>query len=360
MRGSRQPAHFLRTSQLRVSGPGTARANPGSVRPSGRAENRTGAVTSSWLAQPDRRSALQRLSSLKSMVAWPSRFNDSTGSAVDQFLAHLPDFRGYYVEIYLDAVSAIRNREMAQLLDRTPGSKDKIAREEDGPFPGMRPTVRYSAWYGSLLVSPSAALEPLFFNGSDPLSMGAFGHLAAHELWHAALGEMPLGVAPQSDLTLGDEHLKRHQCVAELYAKAGASKRDAAKSSPESVADVVGLEVAYALYREGNGSSQPAGGGDVGNVTDVTGFTAQHLFFIASCLKWCAATPDSLSKTSLGYTTPRLRCNVPVAVLNRARVFAETFSCKNESKMVQMAAGPNCTAIEEMPMQPPRDYNITG
>ncbi|KAH7939313.1 hypothetical protein HPB52_010585 [Rhipicephalus sanguineus] len=304
---------------------------------------RTGAVTSSWLAQPDRRSALQRLSSLKSM-----------------FLAHLPDFRGYYVEIYLDAVSAIRNREMAQLLDRTPGSKDKIAREEDGPFPGMRPTVRYSAWYGSLLVSPSAALEPLFFNGSDPLSMGAFGHLAAHELWHAALGEMPLGVAPQSDLTLGDEHLKRHQCVAELYAKAGASKRDAAKSSPESVADVVGLEVAYALYREGNGSSQPAGGGDVGNVTDVTGFTAQHLFFIASCLKWCAATPDSLSKTSLGYTTPRLRCNVPVAVLNRARVFAETFSCKNESKMVQMAAGPNCTAIEEMPMQPPRDYNITG
>ncbi|KAH6923411.1 hypothetical protein HPB50_001050 [Hyalomma asiaticum] len=325
-------------------------------------KNRTGAVASSWLAEPDRRWALQRLGSLKSMVAWPSRFNDSTGSAVDQFLAHLPDFRGYYVEIYVDALSAIRNREIAQLLERTPGSTEKIAREEDGPFPGMRPTVRYSAWYGSVLVSPSAVLEPLFFNGSDPLSMGAFGHLAAHELWHAALGEIPLGVAPQSDLTVGEEQLKRHQCIADFYTKAGAPKRDAAKGSSESVADVVGLEVAYALYREGNSSSSgsSASGGDVGNVTDVTGFTALHLFFIASCLKWCAATPDSLSKTSLGYTTPRLRCNVPVAVLDRATAFAEAFGCKAESKMVQMAAGPNCTAVEEMPLQPPRDYNITG
>ncbi|XP_037580608.1 neprilysin-2-like [Dermacentor silvarum] len=325
-------------------------------------KNRTAAVASSWLAQPDQRWALQRLNSLKSMVAWPSRFNDSTGAAVDQFLAHLPDFQGYYVEIYVDAVSAIRNREKAQLLDRTPGSKEKIAREEDGPFPGMRPTIRYSAWYGSVLVSPSAVLQPLFFNGSDPLSMGAFGHLAAHELWHAALGEVPLGVAPQSDLTLGDEQLKRHQCVADIYTKAGAAKGDAAKGSSENVADVVGLEVAYAVYREGNGSSSGStSSGDGGaNVTDVTGFTAQRLFFIASCLKWCAATPDALSKTSLGYATPRLRCNVPVAMLDGAAGFTEAFGCKAESKMVKMAAGPNCTAVEEMPLQPPRAYNITG
>nr|XP_050046690.1 neprilysin-1-like [Dermacentor andersoni] len=325
-------------------------------------KNRTAAVASSWLAQPDQRWALQRLGSLKSMVAWPSRFNDSHGAAVDQFLAHLPDFRGYYVQIYVDAVSAIRNREKAQLLDRTAGSKEKIAREEDGPFPGMRPMVRYSAWYGSVLVSPSAVLQPLFFNGSDPLSMGAFGHLAAHELWHAALGEMPLGVAPQSDLTLGDEQLKRHQCVADIYTKAGAAKRDAAKGSSENVADVVGLEVAYALYREGNGSSSgsASGGDDGANVTDVTGFTAQRLFFIASCLKWCAATPDALSKTSLGYATPRLRCNVPVAMLDGAAGFAETFGCQAESKMVKMAAGPNCTAVEEVPLQPPRAYNFTG
>lgn len=325
-------------------------------------KNRTAAVASSWLAPPDQRWALQRLNSLKSMVAWPSRFNDSTGAAVDQFLAHLPDFRGYYVEIYVDAVSAIRNREKAQLLDRTPGSKEKIAREEDGPFPGMRPTVRYSAWYGSVLVSPSAVIQPLFFNGSDPLSMGAFGHLAAHELWHAALGEMPLGVAPQSDLTLGDEQLKRYQCVADIYTKAGAAKWDASKGSSENVADVVGLEVAYALYREGNGSSSSSasGGEDGANATDVTGFTAQRLFFIASCLKWCAATPDTPSVTSLGYATPRLRCNVPVAMLDGASGLAEAFGCKAESKMVKMAAGPNCTAVEEVPLQPPRAYNITG
>ncbi|KAL3211722.1 hypothetical protein MRX96_008422 [Rhipicephalus microplus] len=294
------------------------------------------------------------------MVAWPSRFNDSTGSAVDQFLAHLPDFRGYYIEIYLDAISAIRNREMAQLLDQTPGSEDKIAREEDGPFPGMRPAVRYSAWYGSILVSPSAVLEPLFFNGSDPLSMGAFGHLVAHELWHAALGEMPLGAASQSDLTLGDEHLKRHQCIAEFYTKAGAPKQDAAKGSSESVADLVGLEVAYALYREGNGSS-PSKGGDVGNVTDITGFTTEHLFFVTSCLKWCAATPDSLSKTSLGYITPRMRCNVPVAVMDRARVFAEAFRpARTKAKWFRWWPVPTARASTRLPMQPPRDYNITA
>ncbi|XP_077494428.1 neprilysin-2-like [Amblyomma americanum] len=325
-------------------------------------KNRTAGLASAWLAQPDQPWALQRLNAIKSMVAWPARLNGSSATAVDQFLAHLPDFRGYYVEIYFDAVAAIRNHEKAQLLDRTNGSvENKIAREEDGPFPGLRPTVRYSPWYGSILVSPSAILEPLFVNGSDSASLGAFGHLAAHELWHAALGEMPLGVSPQSDLTLGEETLKRHECVANVYKKAGANKRDAEKGSSENVADVVGLELAYSVYREGNASAPASGSsGGEGNATDIRGLNPDRLFFLASCLKWCSATPDTLSKTSLGYTTPRLRCNVPVAMLDAGSGFAEAFGCKPESKMVKMTAGPKCMAIVEQPMDPPRTYNVTG
>lgn len=323
-------------------------------------KNRTASFASSWLAQPDQPWALQRLNTIKSLVAWPARLNGSSEAAVDQFLAQLPDFRGYYVEIYLDAVAAIRNHEKAQLLDRSNGSvENKIAREEDGPFPGLRPTVRFSPWYGSILVSPSAVLEPLFKNGSDPLSMGAFGHLAAHELWHAALGEMPLGVSPQSDLTMGEEQLKRHKCVADVYKHAGANKRDAEKGSSENVADIVGLQIAYSVYREGNSSGSSGGGGD-GNATDINGLRSDQLFFLASCLKWCSATPDTLSKTTLGYTTPRLRCNVPLAMLDAGSGFAEVFGCKPESRMVKISAGSKCTTIAEQPMEPPREYNITG
>lgn len=301
-------------------------------------KNKTGSAASSWTGQPSL--VEERLGALSSLVAWPSRLN-SSGDSVDQFLAHLPDFRGYYVEIYIDAMAAIRNREKAQLLDRTAGAGTKIVREEDSPFPGLRPMVRYSPWYASILVSPSALLEPLLVNTSEAFGMGAFGHLAAHELWHAALAERPLGIAPQSDVTMEEEQLARHKCVAGIYKNAGASSEQAAKGASENVADVVGLEAAYAVFREGNGSAPSE---DAGNATDVMGFTASHYFFVASCFKWCAATPDGLSKTSLGYTPPRLRCNVPVAMLGGGSAFSTAFGCKPDSKMVKMAAGASCMA----------------
>ncbi|KAH9382241.1 hypothetical protein HPB48_017938 [Haemaphysalis longicornis] len=76
-------------------------------------------------------------------------------------------------------------------------------------------------------------------------------------------------------------------------------------------------------------------------VSRVTGFAERELFFIGSCFKWCAAVADDVVPGSLGFTPARLRCNVPVALTDG---FGQTFGCKKEHRMSQIAANYSCNA----------------
>ncbi|XP_077541190.1 neprilysin-1-like [Haemaphysalis longicornis] len=95
----------------------------------------------SWLGQSGQKTAHERLSSLRSLVAWPKRLNAT--DAMDVYFAVLPDFRGYYVELYLDSVATLRRRERARLLLLAAGDAakgDNGTRVADGStmFEGLR------------------------------------------------------------------------------------------------------------------------------------------------------------------------------------------------------------------------------
>ncbi|KAK8767636.1 hypothetical protein V5799_005582 [Amblyomma americanum] len=254
----------------------------------------------SWLKEGAQESARQRLATLRSLVAWPQRLNgsDSTGA----YFLGLPDFRGYYVEIYLDSVAALRKRDKARLLLANATADNSTALTEEGvPFEGFR-----------------------------------------------------------------------HDCLTNVY-KAAASvgaEKDAdsqmlAKAASENLADVAGLQVAYAAYRaavSAEGSS--ARNESAANATDssdswisrVTGFQERDLFFIASCFKWCASVADQVVRSSVGFTPARLRCNVPVALTSG---FADTFGCKKEHRMSQIAANYSCESPGE-PIVPPASTVDSG
>ncbi|KAH7976098.1 hypothetical protein HPB52_008639 [Rhipicephalus sanguineus] len=192
----------------------------------------------SWLERGEQEAARQRLSSLRSVVAWPERLNSS--DALDAYFADLPDFRGYYVEVYLDSVKALRKRDKLRLLFAADSSgvanvTGQLAGlpEEVAPIQGFRPSVRYSPWLDSLLISPGTLFEPVLFaadsdnqtviddvgDGNNAtaaaegmvvaLALAGLGHLVAHELWHAALGERTAGTSPEPDITLTGARVRR-------------------------------------------------------------------------------------------------------------------------------------------------------
>ncbi|XP_049513095.1 uncharacterized protein LOC125940697 [Dermacentor silvarum] len=190
----------------------------------------------SWL-EDEQEAARKRLTSLRSLVAWPERLNSS--DALDAYFAGMPDFRGYYVEVYLDSVKALRRRQKARLLlPRAAGARGDNATgllaggpEEGATIQGLRPSVRYSAWLDSLFISPGTLFEPVLFaadndnqsvsgDGGDnatasassvvmALALAGLGHLVAHELWHAALGERTVGISPEPDITLTGARVRR-------------------------------------------------------------------------------------------------------------------------------------------------------
>ncbi|XP_070396881.1 endothelin-converting enzyme 1-like [Dermacentor albipictus] len=351
----------------------------------------------SWLEESEQEAARKRLSSLRSLVAWPEWLNSN--DALDAYFAGMPDFRGYYVEVYLDSVKALRKRQKARLLlPRAAGVREDNATgllaggpEEGAHIQGFRPSVRYSAWLDSLFISPGTLFEPVLFAadsdnqsvsdaGGDnatasassvvmALALAGLGHLVAHELWHAALGERTVGSSPEPDITLTGARVRRHACLTDVYrgaagvAGAGPETRAIASriasAASENLADVAGLQVAYAAYTASSavlGAAAAKNETKAGNATEpaswisrVTGFTERELFFIASCFKWCASVADEVVPGSLGFTPARLRCDVPAALTGG---FAETFGCSKEHRMSRIAANYSCASPGE-PIAPP-------
>ncbi|KAL3198153.1 hypothetical protein MRX96_014494 [Rhipicephalus microplus] len=348
----------------------------------------------SWLEPADQEAARKRLSSLRPVVAWPERLNSS--EAQDAYFADLPDFRGYYVEIYLGSIKALRKRDKVRLMFAADASSavDNVTGqlaglpEEVAPIQGFRPSVRYSPWLDSLLISPGTLFEPVLFTADGDnqsvmdvagdvsnttaaasgvvlaLALAGLGHLVAHELWHAALGERTAGTSPEPDITLTGVRVRRHACLTNVYkAAAGVAGTGTAtdpvasrltKAASENLADVAGLQVAYALYAASAanlGAAAAKNDTKAGNSTEagswisrVTGFTERELFFIASCFKWCASAADDVVAGSLGFTPARLRCNVPAALTGD---FAETFGCSKEHRMSRIAANYSCASPGE-------------
>ncbi|XP_077557663.1 neprilysin-1-like [Haemaphysalis longicornis] len=160
-------------------------------------------------------------------------------------------------------------------------------------------------------------LPPLFVSGnSTALSYGGLGSIVGHEMSHAfdvegsrfdAEGNVRDWWTPQARA----EYMQRMACLRQSHGL------ETDEQDAENTADFAGLASAYHAYSS------------LAEEEKVEGFefNAEQLFFIASCIKWCATS--NVVQTGR-YVPFRERCNVP---LKNMEAFARAFICPAGSPM---------------------------
>lgn len=169
-----------------------------------------------------------------------------------------------------------------------------------------------------IVVPATVLLPPLFAPGAPAsLTYGGLGAVLGHEMTHAfdvegsewdAHGNYRNWWSPESR----QEYAARMACLRDSHGLSENKQQDG-----ENTADFSGLVSAFKAYSGLDDTEQLEG----------LDYNAEQLFFIASCIKWCAT-----NRTKQGplYASFPKRCNVP---LKNIAGFARAFKCPAGSPM---------------------------
>lgn len=288
-----------------------------------------------WIDEPTRRNALLRFSSLEQIVGRPE--NLSTIRQLDDYYSFLPaapeDIS--YPELLL-AMMRSRATAALRLLNASRPVFSHVRKE----FPMVVVNAFYVPIYHVIVIPPAIMFSPFFKPMSVPaaLNYGSLGHVIGHEITHSfdenfglynRFGERDDWWSPQSRANFRD----RLRCLRGLYNEVsngtGIAFGDTALA--ENFADCGGIAKTIQAFR--HLGPQPA--------MTLKGrmFTAEQLFFLASCYKWCWPIPDFKKRLRSGvggndvvkyYSPMDMRCNVPLMNMPE---FAQAFACANGSYM---------------------------
>lgn len=278
----------------------------------------------SWMDEETKRAAFEKLATLRSIVGSPE--NMSSDSALQSLYPYVPDLNGSYLEMAL-SLHVAELRYAKSFLRPANGSEASSSQRVNVPLTLVN--AFYLPVY-HVVVIPAAILYPPFYVTSHPASYnyGSLGHVLGHELTHAFDPDMGLygrdGLRHDWWTPASRKMFEaKLACLRRLYNdipwSGGVNFGDHALS--ENFADSGGVLKAYRAFKaapkvvvgnqRGEGQASPA----------LARFSAEQLFFVSSCFKWCSRD----EKQSPGwYSPPRMRCNVPL--LNMPE-FAEAFEC---------------------------------
>jgi predicted metalloendopeptidase len=205
----------------------------------------------------------------------------------------------------------------------------------------MTPAVVNAYYNPSMneMVFPAAILQPPWWNRAAPdaVNYGAVGMVVGHELTHGFDDE---GRQYDGEGNLRDwwspevskEFDRRAACVAEQYSRyepLPGSRIDGKLALGENLADLGGLELAFAAMRAAReGSPETAGG-------SLQGFTPEQQFFVGYAQAWCAKQRDEDLRVMVRtnpHSPARFRVNGPL--VNMAE-FAAAFSCEPGDAMAR-------------------------
>ncbi len=198
------------------------------------------------------------------------------------------------------------------------------------------PTV--NAFYSPQLnhmVFPAGILQPPFYSveASIPTNLGAMGVVVGHELTHGfddqgaqfdAVGNLTNWWQPETE----KQFKSRTQCVIDQYSAyevGDKTKVNGANTVGENIADIGGIKLAYAAYRQ---LRAPAP-----DTVVADGFTEDQQFFLGFGQAWCAKLrPDyeKLLATVDVHAPAKWRVN---GALQATPEFARAFRCKPSQKM---------------------------
>ena len=219
-----------------------------------------------------------------------------------------------------------RNRQLGKI--------GKPVDKEDWPI--SPPTV--NAFYDPQLngmVFPAGILQPPFYDvkASIPVNMGGMGMVVGHELTH---GFDDQGAQYDADGNLTNwwedatnrEFKTRTRCVIDQYSQYDQAglKVNGANTVGENIADIGGIKLAMAGYRELRASAP--------DTVVADGFNEDQQFFLGFAQSWCAKARPDFEKLLVNvdvHSPPRWRVN---GTLSATEAFGKAFQCKPKSKMV--------------------------
>ncbi|KAK8761676.1 hypothetical protein V5799_027057 [Amblyomma americanum] len=287
-----------------------------------------------WIDERTRERALRRLSDLEKIVGRPE--NLSVTTQLDEYHAYLPAAREHqsYAEMLL-AMKRARAAVQLQLLNTSQPVTSPVKRD----VPMVIVNAFYVPIYHFIVIPPGIIFAPFFQAQGVPVALnyGSLGHVIGHEITHSfdedfglynELGEREDWWSPQSRENFSD----RLRCLRRLYNEASVDTGIPFGNTAlaENFADCGGMAKALQAFQ----NFEPQPGASIGG----RHFSADQLFFVASCYKWCWPLSELRQLRRSGdkddvvkfYSPMDLRCNVP---LMNTPEFAKAFSCANGSYM---------------------------
>jgi putative endopeptidase len=224
---------------------------------------------------------------------------------------------------------AARRAERTRLLDKIGKPVDK----DDWLI--TPPTV--NAYYEPQLngmVFPAGILQPPFYDvrSSIQVNLGAMGMVVGHELTHGfddqgsqydAVGNL----ANWWEESTNREFKSRTQCVVDQYSgyEQAGMKLNGANTLGENIADIGGVKLAFAAYRQLRATAPETVVAD--------GFSEDQQFFLGFAQSWCAKARPDFEKLLVNidvHSPPRWRVN---GALRATPAFGQAFRCKPQAKM---------------------------
>ncbi|KAK8756194.1 hypothetical protein V5799_001105 [Amblyomma americanum] len=259
-----------------------------------------------WLDNATRSAALDKMRTLRAHIGYPKFFGND--GELDEVFARYPEVSGHFLTPWLSAMKLTIEWEM-----KNQSSFKFSLRTTNAAYFPMR----------NKLILPATILRPPVFVPGAPraYNYGGLGSVIGHEMTHAfdGQGSMWDGSGKWRDWWSKSSRRLYNDKLTCLRSSHG-STRDVADS--ENMADFAGVVSAHAAYAGLRAKEE--------QVT-VAGLqqSAQRLFFVSTCLKWCA----TLGNVSVANYAPwRDRCVIP---LKNIEAFKDAFGCHRNSSMMQ-------------------------
>lgn len=277
--------------------------------------------TLEWMGEDTRREALEKWSTFTPKIGYPDKWRDYSAVSLSRD-DHFANVRAL--------IAFAHRQDMA-----------KIGQPVDRSEWGM-PPQQVNAYYNPLwneIVFPAGILQPPFFDMSadDALNYGGIGAVIGHELLHGfddrgsrfdAQGRLRMWWTPQ-DRERFDARAQRLIDQAGEFRAIGDMRLNGLVSLGENIADLGGLQIAYAALEDARAGKPPV---------TLDGFTAEQRFFLGWSQVWRRNFTDEAMKIQVNvgpHAPSKFRTNGPLSNLSE---FALAFDCKAGDPMVRPEA----------------------
>ncbi|XP_064488512.1 neprilysin-1-like [Ornithodoros turicata] len=269
-------------------------------------------ATVSWLDDPSRAKAVERLSTIIDVVAFPSHLTNR--STLNEHHSFLPSFEKPFIVDYLE--SNQKKLAMRKQLLRPTHGQPKV-RRDDMEIPLIIVNAYYLPMF-HMMVIPGAILQAPFVSSEllDAVNYGSIGRVVGHEIMHAfdpneaSLSRTGERVDLFTDKARGvvEEMLS---CLKNQVNEAGKSTTLGNASIGQVFADSAGIEVAYKAYSMLRKEPRR------------DEYASDQLFFASGCFSYCSLLKDKVSPNQR-YPSAAMRCNLPAMNMKE---FSEAFFC---------------------------------